>query len=240
MALPEALTITNAGAESGDLSGWTTSGPPAAVASDTNVLPHGGSYMFYGGVSMASSDMYQDIDISGSSNLTAVDAGVVALAYKAWQTGWDTAGDLDEGRLWVEFYDNVMAIIGSRTSLDYETYMWPVWQERELGVGVPANTRTIRIGLDYNRVSGSNLNNYFDDLTADLVDAQARVTQEHVEALVVIPGDARVTQQHVDVLFVEPGDARVTQQHVEVIRSVTEIAPPGVAGAPIITIISSG
>lgn len=225
MALPESLSITNPGAETGDMTGWTTSGnPPVAVASDGTVVPYAGSYMFFGSAG-AFGDQYHDIDISGSANLAAVDAGAVALEFKAWQTGWSAASDLDEGRLWVEFYDSTPTIIGSRVSGDYLTLTWPDWQQRLLGRFLPALTRKIRIGLDYSRVgAGTNANAYFDSLTADLVDFvnEARVTQEFVEALVV-----------------RPGDARVTQEFVEVLRSIADVPVSG-GGGSIITVIATG
>lgn len=237
MALPESLSITNPGAETGDLTGWTTVGPPTAVGTSYGVDPRTGSYQFTGAAA-ATSEQNQDLDISGSANLTAIDAGAVSFVFAAWQAGWASGLNTDEGRLYIEFYDGTMTIIGARTTGDYLNVQGD-YIERNLFGMVPALTRTIRIGVEYNRLYGSSCEVFFDDLTVDLEDPAARVTQEFAEVLTVTPGDARVSQEFVEALVVTPGDARVSQMFVEVIRSVADVPISG-AGGSIIMVVSTG
>lgn len=227
MALPETFALTNPGFESG-LTGWTqaralgtTSAASwsAATSGYGGLSPRTGSYLAWCSDSGGSGQLYQDIDISGSSNLTAIDAGTVAARFSIYQA--DTAPP-DIGRIGIAFYD------GSGNKLaEYRGPLEQVatsWTLREITAPVPPSTRTVRLFLEAYYHAGTSTNVYWDaaqdlelldaalyhQITQDIVHAikgggQPRITQDVVQ-VIKGGGQPRISQDLLHVLF-DPNSA---------------------------------
>lgn len=148
------MTVTNPGAETGDTTGWTTTG--VFTVRSASPSPHDGSFYFYGGPSSAGSDTAeQDLAVPGTS-FGDVDAGDGIFVFNWWQNSF--AGS-DTGRVDVEFFDESMVSQGSGAS----SALAPVtWTLRTLSLAIPTTTRTIRVTLVATKFAGSNNDAYFD------------------------------------------------------------------------------
>lgn len=156
------LPITNAGAETGDLTGWTNSGM-SVLSADPN--PKEGSYYFSGGT-VGSSNAYQDFVVPAEAE-TDIDAGRGFMNFSWWQT---SLAAQDQGNVEIDFLDGTDTLISGDTgsgllavSPDH------VWLERTYDdLAIPANTRKIRVRMVTNRTSGTNNDAYFDQLSGSI------------------------------------------------------------------------
>ena len=163
----ESMTVLNPGAESG-VTDWTiTAGAMESVSSESGVAsPKSGSNFFYGGDDQATSEANQTITVPPAQE-TAIDAEEIYAGLNWFQNSYNES---DEVHLWFEFLDTGGLVIGTETMYGPtvpEQQSWiNVWSGLFL---VPTLTRSIRVHLDFNRVSGSgNLNGYVDDISLDL------------------------------------------------------------------------
>lgn len=159
----EALSLTNPGAETQDMTGWTTSGGFTTRTGAAGETPgaYEGTHYFYGGSATAGSSASQDVDVSGYS--AQIDAGNVALLI-SWQQSHYSGND--EGNIQVEFLDASKALIGIDLGPGASAHTGG-WDHRRAGPTVmPVNTRTARILMKAKRYAGSNNDAYFDDLKA--------------------------------------------------------------------------
>jgi len=158
-----ALSITNADAETGDVTGWTSSVGTMTVRA-TTPNPHAGSWYFYAGA-FATTESYQDVAVPVGEE-TNIDAGT-ALIYLEWyQTSF--AGS-DEANIKLEFFDNVMTSLGTNAGPGLVASSSAQWNLRQIsGVSVPVDTRTVRITLEFNRVAGGNSDGYIDTIAGSI------------------------------------------------------------------------
>lgn len=159
-------TIVNGGAESGDMTGWTTE---LSGAEGFRAWPYAGSfagsYAFHGGDNSAESLESQEIDVV-AQGLTAnnIDRGNCFIRLE-WQQS-SHAGS-DKGSLGVRFLD---ATGGSIIS-ELESYNYGIdavsavpWIKRVYRVAIPSNTRSMVIFMHALRGAGTANNAYFDDI----------------------------------------------------------------------------
>ena len=158
---PYALTLTNPGAETGDLTGWTVDTGALSAAVSANART--GTHAFYPGAT-ASFTAHQDVTLP-SDVLSDVDAGLVRVEAAAWQ--WDTISGTDSAYIGIECLDGSSTVLASATSTPISDAQ-QVWMQRSLNLPVPDGTRTIRYKLGGTRTGGSTLDCLFDDLTLQL------------------------------------------------------------------------
>lgn len=157
-----ALTVTNPGFETGVLTPWVQeSGSGAAVGTNHGgYAAHGGTYQLRVG---ASSFAIVSQDVSVPSDYHAdIDAGDAIVCLTGWQNGW--SGDGDTGWLSLAFYDGSAVEIAGSAATGEAFNGGGTWVEYGVTARVPANTRTIRVRLNGDRSSGTNLDAYFDDI----------------------------------------------------------------------------
>lgn len=167
-----AIALSNAGAESGSLAGWTNYN--RFTTTTGGVAPHGGTNQFVAwrdGVGGSDSLMYRDVAVPGGIT-AAVDAGTIAVMLKAWlQTQTDSFGQLEAGHLYMEFYDNLGAYISSHNYPNPKAYhAYGVWTEIKESCYLPTGTRTIRILARSFRIGGFGNHSYWDDFSLDYSD----------------------------------------------------------------------
>lgn len=162
-SLTAQLSITNPGTETGDTSGWTTSG--GFTVRSTNPAPHTGSFYFYGGPDTASSEAFQDVTVPGAAQ-GWVDEGTALVKIDWWQNAF--GNEHDTGNIELTFFDGSSAEIGSDPGPGHISPNG--WLQRSTGeVALPAGTRTIRIKMVAIRGNPSNNDAYFDDLEGQIL-----------------------------------------------------------------------
>jgi len=162
-----ALALTNPGAETGSVTGWTsTSGiAPTVVTSPI----HSGSYAFAGNVNAnvnnANSRWGQQIDISAYS--TAIDGNLAAVAFSGWHIKGPNSSDT--GQLFVQAYaSDGTTLLGSNQT----TFSTPsTWTQDSLLYALPSGTRYVTFGT-YNQGAhaGIYITAYWDDFSASVSD----------------------------------------------------------------------
>ena len=166
--------IVNGGAETGDLSGWSSVAGTATVVgwsagggfptTGSPGPPDRGVYFIAGGCCAVLSQIRQTIDISGGSG--PIDANAVSFHLSAYLGGF--GGQENDAVLTIIFRDGSDAAIGDPVSIG------PVSAEdrqsttglllREAFGKVPANTRSVRVDLVMNG-DGFYNDGYADDLS---------------------------------------------------------------------------
>lgn len=159
--------LTNPGAESGDLSGWSSIGPFYATTmqdqSGPDVYPHSGNYFFSAAQSPSSgATITQIVDVSSYAAL--IDSGLALYNAGLWyQTEyWNGAMDLVQAA--VVFYASTD---GSGSGIDAdvsdEMGIHADWAYAGTIGTIPLGTRSIKIEINGLLRSGTYVNAFVDD-----------------------------------------------------------------------------
>lgn len=155
-----AQTLTNPGAETGDTSGWTTRSG-AAVTNESG--GHTGSRSFSAANSFGDVSKWdQEITVDAARE-AAIDANSAALKASAWLIG----GSSDTVRIYVECRDSGGGLLGSSSGSYVDPSSWTI---QELYFRIPALTRKIRIGAEFDKNVGTVFNNNVDDFALEISD----------------------------------------------------------------------
>jgi len=156
--------IVNGGAEMPLWVGWTQANPADQWTQSAQRPPHSGSFHFYPSTTQnPSSELYQDINVS--SNAAEIDAGTASYTFSGWRRGYynpPSSFDMDRSEIIVEYRDasgNVLA------SYDTGSAVYSSWTNNIDTRDAPVGTRTVRIRLISVRVSGSDNDGYYDDIS---------------------------------------------------------------------------
>ena len=170
VSYPALLSITNPGAETGDMTGWTqdSGGPALSITNSGGGYPgpKSGSRYFMGANSAASSTFSQTISIPTSYHAD-IDAGNLAVDLVAYHAGTDFAGTVDYATLLLECIDSGTTVLASYTAVNLNVNVL-TYYERRAKIAIPANTRKIRIGTINTYANGSTNDNYWDDFSLTL------------------------------------------------------------------------
>lgn len=162
------VTLTNPGAELGNVTGWTTrsGGAPGAATSGTDVPSHSGGWYFVGSGNGVTAVWDQQVDVPAGL-ITSVSGGHMWVRAKAWHNGFST--DTDSGALYIECYaaDGVSLLARLENSQSDPT----AWTQEFAAINMPAGTRKLRIGTSNKRVTGTQLSTYWDDFELEISDA---------------------------------------------------------------------
>lgn len=162
------ITLTNAGAEAGDASGWTVETGVLDVRA-SNPDPHNGSWYFFAG-NQASMIVRQRFDIATETGLTTGEIDTLATSGDIWarvdwwQTGYSSGSDA--GGAGIRTLDGVPSEIDVQYSdiIDIEP-AFVDWYLRGFVKDVDNGSRNIDVLLRGTRFSGTNNDAYFDDIT---------------------------------------------------------------------------
>ena len=158
--------LTNPGAETGDLTGWTIGGPGTPVVDngtfDPGINPHTGSFDF-NGHSGVSDSLAQTVSILVSGITPAmVDAGTLLANLGFWEQGLDQGAISDNADVQLTFLDGSSATISSVTSPLVDSHNLS-WQNYANSYAIPVGTRSITYTMQFFRNVGTDSDSYIDD-----------------------------------------------------------------------------
>lgn len=165
VSYPYALTLVNPGAETGDMTGWSSIAYDIGQAqrSGSDVPSHSGNYYFDGAGNNSFAWWGQTVQLP-SEVLADVDTGTLAGQGSVWFQGY--SGDSDNGRLILDVFD----ANGNNLSYWSGPYVDPSSWVQQVGiVDLPAGARSIRISVQCVRNAGSQISIYMDDFELSLV-----------------------------------------------------------------------
>ena len=171
--------LTNPGAETGDLTGWTTGGtsnPGVDNGSfDPGIDPHTGSYDFYGGSGL-SGTLAQTVSLVGNQGLTAagIDSGNAHALLSFWEQGLNQGTPSDDAQVTLTYLGASSNVLGSDASPVVDSHDG-TWTQFANSYAIPAGTRTITYSMGFLRNAGSDLDAFVDDNSL-VVDARPAVT----------------------------------------------------------------
>ena len=151
--------VYNGGAEMEYWNGWTAVTPGDYWIRGTKITPHGGSYFFFpNATTNASSEIFQDIGVS--ANATSIDAGTAYYMFSGWRSGYPA--NLDRSQIIVEYRDASGNILSSYNT---GSAVFTTWTNTTDNRYAPVGTRSIRIRLISVRVTGTDNDGYYDDIS---------------------------------------------------------------------------
>ncbi len=159
------LPLLNSSAHLGML-GWNNFGAAFATSASPYGQSSDGWYWTGGdgvhpdGLNVPYSYFEQDIPVY-EVHYADVDAGLASLEvdfYQKSEAGFDQAG------IKIEFYSNVLSLIGVNSGSGIMAPPSAIWYPREFEVAIPPNTRFIRIIPEFLLVSGNDLNANIDSI----------------------------------------------------------------------------
>jgi hypothetical protein len=163
------LAITNAGAETGDTTGWTMVGggflaSTASPSGHSSLTPIEGSYSFVAS-SNANPRMYQVYDLTTFA--ADIDAGKLQALVEAYAADTHSSGELPF--LYVVFFDGSGSEISRMYSQEpVRTIGSGNWRQVSTQGRVPPQARTMRFYVWAKRASGTVNNVAFDDISVFL------------------------------------------------------------------------
>jgi hypothetical protein len=170
LTFPFNLTLTNGDFELGTSANWTSWGNNTAVMTVGGALgttPHSGSNCARWGAS-AFAAFQNTTGVIPAQYQPEVDAGKVEYTVSFWHAGFSPS-DSDTGTSGVEFLDGSGNVIGGVWDTDEHDLNVNGWTQYTLTRWLPAGTRTIRVESRAQRVTGTNLDWYADDITHQLL-----------------------------------------------------------------------
>jgi len=158
-------TLTNPGAEIGDLTGWASDVGTPTIRTATP-SPHTGTYYFGGGSADAETKMSQEVDLETDGVPTAdIDSGSLSFQVNWYQSSYAKEDDV---AVILSFKDAAKAEISEVTS-DLWATEDAVWTDRESRQAIPTLTRYIDVIIQFDRDSGTANNGYVDDITCKTI-----------------------------------------------------------------------
>ena len=164
--------IQNGGAETTTLwIGWAQADPTEnwQWKSAANRTPHSGNYHFYPGDNTSTSgnnitEIYQVIPLFTYS--TEIDAGTSSYTFSGWRRGYKNvspfSNDQDQSRIVVEYRDASENVLDS---YDTGSAVFTSWTNNTDTRIAPVGTRYVRIRLISKRITPSDNDGYYDDIS---------------------------------------------------------------------------
>ena len=164
--------LTNAGAESGSITGWIPGGnyvPGVDSGSfDPGINPHSGRYDFYGRSSDFDSLSQTVSLLQGGVTTGAINAGKVTAGLSFWEQGLNQGATSDSGEVALTFLDSFGKVISSVSSgqIDSHDLAWENFTNDYL---VPVGAQSVTYEMQFFRHVGTDNDAFLDDnsLTLD-------------------------------------------------------------------------
>ena len=163
-ALLNTELVINGGAETGDITGWTSTGIEAVPA--TSFAVGFGSFVFTGGLGTTTQTLLQTIDVGGNSS--QIDSGEIEAIFGVNLQSRSNSDFLDDARVDVSFIDGFGGALDSFFFVDTintASFDWNFFSDTRL---LSTGTRSIEILLTSNRSGGSSSDGFIDDVSFQL------------------------------------------------------------------------
>lgn len=175
--------LSNPGAETGDLTGWTVAGNTGAGVDsgtfDPGINPHSGSYDFYGGVGGGNplGTLSQTVSIvSGGVTTSLIDAGTLSANVSFWEQSLNQGNPSDEGYVELTFLNSSNGIIS--TAETTSVYSIGAWENVTGSYLIPTGTRSIMYTMGFQLEEGTNIDSFIDDNVLDVSSPSAAAAPE--------------------------------------------------------------
>lgn len=156
--------LTNPGAESGSIAGWTAGGDATPRADngsfDAGISPHTGMFDFVGGTG-ALGTLSQTVSLASISS-ALIDAGNALATFGFWEQGLNQGTPSDDGSISIVFLDASNGVLGMFTSPEVDSHDG-IWTQYSSMMAVPAGTRSITYTMNFIRHSGTDNDSFIDD-----------------------------------------------------------------------------
>ncbi|MBV9848628.1 MAG: PEP-CTERM sorting domain-containing protein [Armatimonadetes bacterium] len=159
--------LTNPGAETGDLTGWTVGGnsnPGVDNGSfDPGINPHSGTYDFYGHTGSLGT-LTQNVTLVGNQGITAteIDSGTLLAGFSFWEQGLNQGTPSDDASVTLDFLDVGSTSIGTFSSPEIDSHNG-IWENYSNSIPIPTGTRSIDYTINFIRHAGSDNDSFVDD-----------------------------------------------------------------------------
>ena len=157
-ASAHANLLSNAGAESGDLGGWTMGGESHPFVDNgsfnAGIDPHDGGFAFVGGTG-AFGSLTQTVAVTGSNGATLANVSF-------WEQGLNQGPSSDDAYVMLTYRDASNAVLGSSSTPEVDSHDG-TWQQFTGSFAIPAGTTSIDYTMNFVRHAGSDLDGYVDD-----------------------------------------------------------------------------
>jgi len=150
--------LINAGAETGDLSGWTVGGTASVRVDDgsfnAGINPFEGSFSFVGGTG-AFGSLTQTVSIG---NLGGQSVANVSF----WEQGLNQGARSDHAYVPLSFLDSANGLLQTVSTPLVDAHLG-AWQQYSGSFAIPTGTAKIAYTMNFVRAAGSDLDGYIDN-----------------------------------------------------------------------------
>ena len=158
--------LSNPGAESGSIAGWTAGGDshPGVDSGtfDTGINPHTGTYDFYGHTG-ALGTLSQNVSLLTQGVTAAqIAAGSVMADVSFWEQGLNQGTPSDDGEVMLSFYDSMGGLISSVSSGEVDSHNG-TWANSTSSYVVPLGAVSATYEMQLIRHDGSDNDSFIDD-----------------------------------------------------------------------------
>ena len=159
--------LTNPGAETGNLTGWTVGGvsnPNVDNGSfNAGINPNTGAFDFYGN-NGPNGSLTQSVSLVGNQGITAllIDSGVLTANVVFFEQGLNQGTPSDDAQISLDFLDAGNAVIGTVLTPEVDSHNL-TWEQSASFFAIPVGARTINYTMLFIRHVGSDNDSYVDD-----------------------------------------------------------------------------
>ena len=167
--------LTNPGAETGDLSGWTASSASSPTIDDGSfdlgIDPHSGSFDFLGR-NNSSGTLTQTVALTGSQGLSAalIDGGASTAVVSFWEQGLNQGNPSDDAQVTLTFFGASGDMLGTFSTPEVDSH-GGAWQSYTGSTLIPVGARSADYTMTFLRHVGSDNDSFVDDNSLTLAAA---------------------------------------------------------------------